>query len=181
MSHPQNPYADGPSEAYASYGWTAPAPPSWAPPWQPPAGPPLPPVPPARSRDRRLLVPVLAGVGGVLAGAVLTGVVLTGFDGGGEAALAETVREEVAAATEDMAPGQFADPDLIERFDPLPPTGLGTDAALDRYAQDCFEGDLQACDDLYFLSTPMSGYEEYAVTCGGRTRAYALAYCPDFE
>jgi hypothetical protein len=179
MSYPQQAYADGGAEAYATYGWTPPPTPSWAPAWQPAAGAPLPPAPAAG--QRRLLGPVLAGVGGVLAGAVLTGVVLTVWVEGGAADMAEAVSEELSAVPPDMAPGQFADPDLIERFDPVPPTGLGADATLDRYAQDCFEGDLQACDDLYFLSTPMTGYEEYAVTCGGRTRAYALMYCPDFD
>ena len=168
-------------ENFPTYGWTPPAPPSWAPPWQPAAGP-LPPVPPAApARDHRFLGPVLAGVGGVLAGAALTGVVLLAWVDGGAADVAAAVSEELAAAPADTAPGRFPDPDMIERFDPVPPAGLGADATLDRYAQDCFEGDLEACDDLYFLSTPMSGYEEYAATCGGRTRAYALMYCPDFE
>jgi len=48
------------------------------------------------------------------------------------------------------------------------PTGLGTDATFDGYAQDCFDGDMQACDDLWEQSPVGSPYEAYGGTCAGR-------------
>jgi hypothetical protein len=49
-----------------------------------------------------------------------------------------------------------------------PPEGLGDDPELDALAQDCFEGIMQACDDLYLRSDIDSAYETYGETCGGR-------------
>jgi hypothetical protein len=49
------------------------------------------------------------------------------------------------------------------------PTGLGTDASMDALAQSCFDGDMQACDDLYYGSPIGSAYESYAETCAGRS------------
>jgi hypothetical protein len=48
------------------------------------------------------------------------------------------------------------------------PEGLGDDPALDALAQNCFDGDMQACDDLYLQSDFDSDYEDYGNTCGGR-------------
>lgn len=48
------------------------------------------------------------------------------------------------------------------------PGDLGDDAELDALAQDCFEGNMEACDDLFFESDINSAYETYATTCGGR-------------
>lgn len=56
----------------------------------------------------------------------------------------------------DLPPGQ--DPRNI----------LGDDEALNDLANQCFEGDMQACDDL-FAQTPVdSDLEAYSQTCGGR-------------
>ena len=49
-----------------------------------------------------------------------------------------------------------------------PPDGLGDDPVLDALAQDCFDGDLQACDDLFLDSPVDSDYETYGNTCGDR-------------
>jgi hypothetical protein len=49
-----------------------------------------------------------------------------------------------------------------------PPEGLGDDPALDRLAQGCYDGDMQACDDLYAQSDSDSLYELYGGTCAGR-------------
>ena len=54
-----------------------------------------------------------------------------------------------------------------------PPTGLGTDPAMDALAQSCFAGDMQGCDELYFASPIGSAYEAYAETCAGRTESFA--------
>ena len=48
------------------------------------------------------------------------------------------------------------------------PEGLGDDPELDALAQDCFDGDMEACDNLFFESDIDSAYETYAATCGGR-------------
>jgi hypothetical protein len=64
---------------------------------------------------------------------------------------------------------------------PSSPAGLGDDPGLDGYAQRCHDGLFQACDDLYSLSAPMSDYERYGLTCGGRVEPYAVAYCTDLE
>lgn len=48
------------------------------------------------------------------------------------------------------------------------PEGLGDDSALDELAQDCFDGDMGACDDLFFAAEVDSTYEQYGDTCAGR-------------
>jgi hypothetical protein len=63
----------------------------------------------------------------------------------------------------------------------VPPQGLGPDPVLDGYAQQCFAGDFQACDDLFFESPPLSAYEEYASTCGGRVKIYTVPYCTELD
>lgn len=57
------------------------------------------------------------------------------------------------------------DPSAVE---PTPPTGLGTDATLDALAEECYAGDMEACDDLYFAADPGTPYREYGDTCAGR-------------
>jgi hypothetical protein len=63
----------------------------------------------------------------------------------------------------------------------IAPGELGPDPVLDAYAQGRFGGDLQACDDLFFESPPMSAYEEYAATCGIRVTQFAVMVCTDLE
>ena len=48
------------------------------------------------------------------------------------------------------------------------PTGLGSDPVMDRYAQECYDGDMEACDDLFRESPVDSAYETYGGTCAGR-------------
>lgn len=50
----------------------------------------------------------------------------------------------------------------------LQPTGLGDDPAMDELAQECFDGDMQSCDDLFMQSDSGSTYEDYGDTCAGR-------------
>ncbi len=50
----------------------------------------------------------------------------------------------------------------------IPPTGLGSDQALDALAQGCHAGDMAVCDELYFAAETGSLYERYADTCAGR-------------
>jgi hypothetical protein len=48
------------------------------------------------------------------------------------------------------------------------PDGLGDDPVFDQLAQECYDGDMQACDDLWSQSEPDSLYELYGGTCAGR-------------
>ena len=63
----------------------------------------------------------------------------------------------------------------------VPPDGLGDDPALNQYAQSCYDGDMQACDDLYDGSEVGSRYETYGGTCAGRQPESNLdtVYCTD--
>ena len=69
-------------------------------------------------------------------------------------------------------------PDLI----PPPtraPDGLGTDPALDQLAQQCYDADMQSCDDLYQRAPADSDYETYGDTCAGRQPEDTRRYCTD--
>lgn len=57
------------------------------------------------------------------------------------------------------------------------PTGLGDDPELDALAQECYDGTMSSCDDLYNASESGSAYEEYADTCAGRQPAGTGRYC----
>ncbi len=59
------------------------------------------------------------------------------------------------------------------------PSGLGTDPVLDAFAQACFDGDLQACDDLFVQSPGASLYEQYGDSCAGRQPPGSGVYCVD--
>lgn len=61
------------------------------------------------------------------------------------------------------------------------PEGLGGDAELDEYAEDCHDGDMQACDDLYRESPSDSAYELYGGTCAGRqpNADASVVFCVD--
>jgi hypothetical protein len=57
------------------------------------------------------------------------------------------------------------------------PTGLGTDAAMDVLANACFNGTMQACDDLYAQAPDGSAYLTFGDTCAGRQPAGTDRYC----
>jgi hypothetical protein len=63
----------------------------------------------------------------------------------------------------------------------LTPDGLGDDPVLDQLAQTCYDGDMQACDDLYAQSEADSEYELYGGTCAGRQEVSEsdTVYCTD--
>lgn len=177
-------------------------PPSWVPAWAPPDGPvthPVPPPAPARSVGTQTpLVLALSVVVAALAGAAGAGLLVTllflgsADDIGRE--LGEQMAPVVGTAIEQGLADSFADPygaapeDVwsseygpAEEFAPVPPGVLGPDPVLDAYAQSCFADDLRACDDLYFESPPLSDYEEYGASCGGRVKPYAVPTCTDLE
>ncbi|MBA3606648.1 MAG: hypothetical protein H0W46_11895, partial [Acidimicrobiia bacterium] len=59
------------------------------------------------------------------------------------------------------------------------PDGLGDDPTFNALAQDCYDGDMNACDELYNESPLGSDYEAYADTCAGRQPANTDVYCVD--
>jgi len=61
------------------------------------------------------------------------------------------------------------------------PDGLGDDPELDEYAEECYDGDMEACDDLYKESPRSSAYELYGGTCAGRqpNADSSEVYCVD--
>lgn len=142
-----------------------PGPPPWSPhgygpaPW-PYGAPPGPPVPPGGRRWNRTTIALVTG-GVLLAVALLVVVVLAGLSVG-----RSQVRLPDVVAVPTTAP-------------PSAPAGLGDDPGLDGYAQRCHDGLLSACDDLYQLSEPMSGYEQYGLTCGGRVKPLEVDACTD--
>ncbi|MGY1843035.1 hypothetical protein [Modestobacter sp. SYSU DS0875] len=69
----------------------------------------------------------------------------------------------------------------VEQTDPVPPDGLGDDPVLDGLAQQCFDGDLQACDDLYQEALLQPGYGDYGLTCGGRVEEFAVYTCTQLD
>jgi len=46
--------------------------------------------------------------------------------------------------------------------------GFGSDPQLDLLYMECEEGNMLACDDLFFEAEPASAYEEFGATCGLR-------------
>jgi hypothetical protein len=145
----------------AGYGQPPyPGPYPYAPYGPPPYGPPRygpvahpygwPPPPPRNTRK----IVLWSVAGGLALLAVVLGVVLLAVDAG-----PDTVIPAPAATRE--------------------ATGLGEDPFLDRLAQDCHDGLMRACDDLYDTSDLDSAYEEYGDTCAGRRDGGAWAYCAD--
>ena len=81
---------------------------------------------------------------------------------------ASTVPETTVAAT--TVPAGV--PEATEQ-----PTGLGDDPALDLLAQACFDGGMQACDDLFNSAPIGSAYRTYGDTCAGRQEAGTFNFC----
>lgn len=59
----------------------------------------------------------------------------------------------------------------------LVPTGLGSDPTFDRLAQQCSDGTMRACDELYDASAAGSRYEAFADSCAGRQPRNTNLYC----
>ncbi|MFV0308204.1 MAG: hypothetical protein ACK5OX_10730 [Desertimonas sp.] len=60
---------------------------------------------------------------------------------------------------------------------PTDPTGLGSDATLNALAENCFDGDMSSCDNLFWRSPLGSTYESYGGTCGGRFATVESGTC----
>ena len=61
----------------------------------------------------------------------------------------------------------------------MPPSSppSGDDEALNALADDCYGGDMGACDDLFLQAEVGSDYEDYGNTCGGRMPDPRGRYC----
>jgi hypothetical protein len=59
----------------------------------------------------------------------------------------------------------------------LASTGLGSDPMFDRLAQQCADGSMRACDELYDASPAGSRYESFADSCAGRQPRNTNIYC----
>ena len=57
------------------------------------------------------------------------------------------------------------------------PDDLGEDPELDALAQDCYDGDMQSCDDLYEEAPAGSEYRTFGDTCAGRQPALTQRFC----
>lgn len=199
MSQPPNAQPD-------PAAWAAPSAPSWAPAWQPPGGPvtAAPAAAPAHSNSR--LVLALAAAVGLLVGMVGTGIAVSALFAGSARDIGREIADQVGPAVEegivdgsqqamedamggvwgafpeDMGmPGGGGPIPAAEQFPPVPPEDLGPDPVLDDYAQQCFDGELQSCDDILYESPPLSAYEAYGATCGGRVKEYTVASCTELE
>ncbi|MGY1695220.1 hypothetical protein ACI780_09925 [Geodermatophilus sp. SYSU D00814] len=179
MTHPQHP-APG---TVPVGGWTP-----WGT-WDPAAGrPPVPPaapavpLPAARAGLGGAAVVAAGLVVGLVLAAVVAVVLLRGVAEDAGRAAGEAMGTSVADALSGGA-GAYVSGTVeeVEQSAPVAPGDLGPDPVLDGYAQQCFDGDLQSCDDLFAASPPLSDYEEYALTCGGRVKAWAVVSCTDLE
>jgi hypothetical protein len=152
----QQPYGQpGPhgQQPYGQYGQPGQ---QWAPPGTPGAQ-------PQRNNNKNTLIAlVVAGV--VVLAAVGAGLWLVLHDGGAGTASSSSTSESPAI------PPATADPE-----------GLGEDPVMDRYARDCYDGDMEACDTLFRESERDSEYETYGGTCAGRQAIEdaTTVYCTD--
>jgi len=202
------PFAAHPAGGYGSGSWSVADPglppgPSWpagsawtspGTPWTPPGA-----APPAASAGRsRTVALVLVALAGLLVGAVCSWLVASAAflssarDIGQEMAagvgeeIGDSISDGMAGAMEDVG-GTLLPEDLdmglgpVEQSPPVEPGALGPDPVLDGYAQSCFDGELQACDDLFYESAPLSEYERYASTCAGRVKPYVVYACTDLD
>ena len=129
-------------------------------PWGPPGGPAG--QPPRKNRNTTTLLVV----GAVLLLAVIAaGLFFLTRAGGPDAGAAPPgdASEPAGAPSEQAPAGGDGIPSATMR-----PDGLGDDPDLDALAQGCYDGDMQACDDLYQIAEPDSLYGLYGGTCAGR-------------
>ena len=203
MSAPQQPPAAGGAAPYQppSGAWSVPGSAgAWSPqpaPWPAPGAwgqVTAAPVAPGRvGRQGVLLVLAGAAVGAVVAALVVTLVLVSGArelarEAGTAAgdSLAAALSEQggpYAGGYEDEAGGLLGGFGMppVEESPAVEPGVLGPDPVLDVYAQECFGGDLQSCDDLYYEAAPLSGYEEYGGTCGGRVKIGSVLACTELD
>jgi hypothetical protein len=74
--------------------------------------------------------------------------------------------------------------DLDDEGGPPTEPPSGGDATLSGLADECYQGDMQACDDLYLQSDSGSELEDYGDTCGHRfdvSHGFCATALPDPE
>jgi hypothetical protein len=193
MTQPTSyPSAGGPSDLYAPPGvggWPAP---TWAPAWDVHApgahAVPAPSGPSAKTGRGAVVLALVAG-GGALVGAVVAGLLVAvlfaasaqDIGRGMGAEFSQSVEGLLGVPAEGVWSSEYSGAGPVQEYPATAPGELGPDPVLDAYADGCFEGDLQACDDLLYESPPMSDYEEYAGTCGGRVKQFAVMSCTELE
>lgn len=193
MSAPQQPLpgSSSPYQPPPSGGWGAPGPGTPGEPGSWPAGA----VAVPRPAGVRGVVLALAGaaVGAAVAALVVSAVLVSGArelvqeagTAAGEGIAAALAEQSDPYAWSSEAPvggvlGTYEEPP-VEQFPAVAPGVLGPDPVLDTYATQCFGGDLQSCDDLYYEAPPLSDYEQYGGTCGGRVKAGSAPACTELD
>lgn len=147
----QPPYGQAPYGQYAGYS-----------PVPPPAGP---------GRNRGGMIALI--VGGVVVVAAIVVAVILGLNKDNNTPTASSTASAPTAtpSASDSLPGESPLPTAAGGSVPpakVPPTGLGTDQILNRFAQDCYSGNMDSCDLLYLAADKGSPYEKYGDTCAGR-------------
>jgi hypothetical protein len=151
-------------------------------PWGPPGGPGG--QPPKGGRNT-LIALIIAGVVVVAAIGVALFLVL-GKNGTTIATGATATAMSGPTAASSSGPSSSSSSSSADGASSIPPAGalpegLGDDPVLDRYAQSCYDGDMNACDTLYNDSEVGSDYETYGGTCAGRQPISNsdVVYCTD--
>ena len=159
----------GPPPGGGAYGWAPQqvhASGAWAQPWPATAHPGAPVE--YRSSAKAPVVLTLVALGALVAGGIAGFLIATVAFLTGSGAMTSVGMEEGL-----LGP--------VEEFPAVSPGDLGPDPVLDEYADACFAGEFQACDDLMYESPPLSEYEEYGLTCGGRVKPYDVMACTDLD
>ena len=69
----------------------------------------------------------------------------------------------------------------VEEFPATPPGTLGPDPCSTPTRAAASAGRCRRATTSCYESPPMSDYEEYAVTCGGRVKQFAVMACTDLD
>jgi hypothetical protein len=100
---------------------------------------------------------------------------------GSGATTSSTAAPETTDTVQTTVPGQTTTPGPTTPTgipDPTQqPTGLGDDPAFDVLARSCYDGDMQACDDLFDRAPIGSQYRAFGDTCAGRQEPGTFNYC----
>lgn len=135
----------------------------------------------SRARPVRRLRPQNRGVVLTLVAAVLFSAAATSIGQGDGRGVLAVDGEHPRRPAGCLWSSEYGTSGPVEEYPATAPGVLGPDPVLDAYATSCFDGEMQACDDLYYESPPMSDYEQYAVTGGGRVEQFAVVACTDLD
>jgi len=147
------------------------------PPYGPPGGPPGD-RPPRKGRRTAILLGLLGAL--VVLAIGLAGLRLAGRGTESHASARSPSAAALPSARSSAAPLRPYQPRSTTTSVPhatLSPEHLVSDPALDRLARRCFDGEMQACDDLFADAASNSLYESYGDTCAGRQEPGTDIYC----